>query len=759
MTVSHSQKQPRSYLAHPSTERMNARLASVSALLCLGLLHHATAQQALTNKDIWASPLFSAEHVGGLASMKDGLHYTVLEEEGGEAMINQYAYRTGNRVATLVKAGELVSSGGKEPIGIEGYSFSGDEKKLMFETESEPIYRYSSFAYNYVFDRASKKLVPLSDVKKAKQRLATFSPDGSKAAFVRDNNLFVVDLATMKEEQITTDGEWNKVLNGATDWVYEEEFTLVQGYAWSPDGSKLLYLRSDESGVKEFDLTLYKNQLYPSEYRFKYPKAGEDNSRISLHLRDLSGGLTYSIPLGTEETDIYIARLGFTPKGEPWFMRLNRLQNEKVLCTVKLPPPGTKARPVPTEIYKETSPTYIEVTDDLFFLADGSGFILTSEKDGWNHIHRVNLKDGSQQQLTRGAWDVVGVKGIDEKGQRVIFTAAKSAPENQEVLAAPLSGKGVMQLSPLGGVNDAEFSTGFRYFINTRSTLNTPPVITLHDGSGKQVKVLKDNAKLAKTCADYGMQPREFFTFTTNEGVELRGWMMKPANFQSRERYPVLLVQYSGPNSNQVVDSWGGRGTMWHSMLAQQGYLVVCVDPRGTGHRGRDFRHITYGQLGKYETIDHMATAQWLGQQPWVDKDRIGVWGWSYGGYMSSLCITKGADLFKAAIAVAPVTNWRYYDSIYTERYMGLPKDNGKGYDDNSPVFHVNKLKGNYFLIHGLADDNVHFQNAAEMTNALIKANKPFDQFMYPDRNHGIGGGNTRLHLYEMMTAWLKENL
>lgn len=717
------------------------------------------AQQALTNKDIWGSPLFSAEFVGGLASMKDGLHYTVLEEETGAVVINQYAYRTGSKVATLVKASELVPSGGTEPVEMDGYSFSGDEKKMMIETGSEPIYRYSYFAHNHVFDRASKKLVPLSDTRKAKQRLATFSPDGRRAAFVRDNNLFVVDLATMTETPITTDGEWNKVLNGATDWVYEEEFTLVQGYAWSPDGSKLLYLRSDESGVKEFDLAYYKNQLYPSEYRFKYPKAGEANSSISLHLRDLDSGLTYNIPLGTEEADIYVPRLGFTPKGEPWFMRMNRLQNEKAILTVKLPPPGTKARPVPTEIYNERSKTYVEVTDDLYFLADGSGFVLTSEQDGWNHIYRVSLKDGARQQLTRGNWDVVGVKGIDEKGKRVVFTAAMSATENQDVLAIAFGAKLPVPLSPKGGHNDAEFSTGFQYFINSRSTLNSPPMMTLHDGKGKLVKTLKDNAKLAKTCADYGLQQREFFQFKTDQGMELRGWMMKPPGFQSRERYPVLLVQYSGPNSNEVLDQWDGRGQLWHSMLAQKGYIVACVDPRGTGHRGREFRHITYGQLGKYETEDHIATAKWLAQQPWVDGSRIGIWGWSYGGYMSSNCITKGADLFKAAIAVAPVTNWRYYDTIYTERYMGLPQDNAKGYDDNSPVFHAAKLKGNYLLIHGLADDNVHYQNAAEMTNALIKANKPFDQFVYPDRNHGIGGGGTRLHLYEMMTSWILENL
>ncbi len=721
------------------------------------------AQTKLTNRDIWAGPTFSVEAIGGLSSMKDGVHYTVWEEENGETVIAQYAYRTGDKVATLVRAKDLVLPGAKEPLEMEGFSFSGDEKKMMVETGNEPIYRYSYQAHHYVYDRASKKLVPLSDPGGSKQRLATFSPDGTKAAFVRDNNLFVVDLTTMKETQVTGDGEWNKVLNGATDWVYEEEFTLVQGYAWSPNSNQLLYLRSDESAVREFDLTYYKNQLYPSEYRFKYPKAGEVNSTVSLHAFDLSNNMTTSIPLGTNETDVYVPRLGFTPKGAVWFMRMNRLQNEKVIMQVTLPPPGAVARLAPQEIYREGSKTYVEVTDDLHFLADGSGFVLTSERDGWNHIYLQTISDPPTKDglraLTRGAWDVTGVKGIDEKNKRVIFTAAKSAPENVDVLAVPLSGKGVMQLSPVGGTNDAEFSTGFRYFVNTRNTANAGPVQTLHEGSGKQLKVLKDNARLNKAIAEYGSVPKEFFQFTTPEGVELHGWMMKPPGFQSRERYPVFMTQYSGPNSKEVDDAWGGRNQVWYSLLAQKGYIVACVDGRGTGHRGRDFRHITYGQLGKYETEDQIAAAKWLGSQPWVDKDRIGIFGWSYGGYMSSLCITKGADVFKAAIAVAPVTNWRYYDSIYTERYMGLPQNNASGYDDNSPVSHVGKLKGKYLLIHGLADDNVHYQNAAEMTNALIKANKQFDQFVYPDKNHGIYGGNTRLHLFEMMTDWIEQNL
>ncbi len=727
-------------------------LLGLSIVICI-TLH---AQKKLTNQEIWYSPTFSAEYFGGLASMKDGEHYTVLEADGKMPVINQYAYKTGNKVATLVKGNELVVAKGSEPIEMDGYSFSGDEKKMMIETGSEPIYRYSYFVHNYIFDRTSKSLKPLSDPNGPKQRLATFSPDGSKAAFVRENNIYVVDLSTMKETQITSDGEWNKIINGATDWVYEEEFTLVQGYAWNSTGTRILYLRSDESAVKEFDLTTYGGNLYPAEYRFKYPKAGEENSKVSLHVYDIPSATTKNIPLGAEG-DLYVPRLGWTNNRDKlWFMRMNRLQNEKVILTVDLS--QRSKEPIPEEVYREQSRTYIEVTDDLHFLNDGSGFVLTSEKSGWNHIYHVPF-GGEPKALTSSEWDVIGVKGIDEKNKRVIFTAARMSPLDREVWAVQLSGKGMTQLSPKGGHNDAEFSEGFRYFINTRSTLNTPQVITLHDGSGKQLKVLKDNSKLQKTLEEYQMVKKEFFKFTTPEGIELNGWMMRPAANKEGEKHPVLMVQYSGPNSNEVLDQFDGRNHLWHTLLTQKGYIVACVDGRGTGHRGAQFRHVTYGQLGKYETEDQIAAARWLAQQSYVDPARIGIQGWSYGGYMSALCITKGADIFKAAIAVAPVSNWRYYDTIYTERYMGLPKDNASGYDDNSPINHVDKLKGNFLLIHGLADDNVHYQNAAEMTLALVKANKPFDQFMYPDKNHGIYGGTTRMHLYDLMTRWLEENL
>ncbi len=734
---------------------MVSRILGATALAGALLASPAAAQKPLTNQAIWYSPAFSSERVGGLASMGDGIHYTALEDEGGVPVLNQYLYRTGEKVGTIVKGADLLVTGATAPLPMGGYSFSGDERRLLIESEQEGLYRYSYFARNHVYDRSTKELRPLADPAASPQRLATFSPDGSKAAFVRDNDLFVVDLATMKETAVTTDGEWNKVLNGATDWVYEEEFTLVQGYQWSPDGKKILYLRSDESAVREFTFNTYEGQLYPGHYSYKYPKAGEVNSTVGLHVYDLASHTTAPLDLGTANTDIYLPRFGFIDKDHVWFMRMDRLQREKLILRANVSVAGAPGKP--TEIYRETSSTYIEVTDDLHFLANG-GYILTSEKTGWNHIHWHDASGTARMTLTSGNWDVIAVKGYDAANKRVIFTASRNSPLEQEVWSVGFDGKPPVQLSPKGGYNDAEFSSGFKYFINTRSTANEPETVTLHDGKGKLVKTLKDNGRLRNELAPYALQPKTFLTIPVN-GQQLDAWMIKPVGFDAAKKHPVVMVQYSGPNSKEVLDQWEGRGMMWHQLLAQKGYIVVCVDPRGTGRHGKEFRHVTYGELGKYETEDQVAAAQWLGQQAYVDASRIGIWGWSYGGFMSSLCITKGANVFKAAIAVAPVTNWRYYDSIYTERYMGLPKDNAGGYDGNSPTHHVKELKGHYLLIHGTADDNVHFQNATEMVTALVKANKQFDQFMYPDKNHGIYGGTTRMQLYDLMTDWLLENL
>ncbi len=734
--------------------RMNKLIAA--ALFVLLSAPVTLAQKDLTNQAIWYSNTFSGDGLSSLISMQDGTHYSTLEAGEAGAEVNAYDYRTGEKTQTILRGQDLILPGSSKPLDMEDYAFSGDERKMMVRTDMELLYRYSYYAYNYVYDRATKTVKPLTDPGKSKQRLATFSPDGSHAAFMRDNNLFTVDLATMQETPITMDGEWNKVLNGAPDWVYEEEFEFTQGYEWSPDGTKILYLRSDESAVKEYDLALYKEQLYPSEYSFKYPKAGETNSTVSLHVYDLNSHSTCTVPFGTTDTDIYLPRFGFTGTSTVWFMRMNRLQNEKLIFTSDVSDVKSAGQPKP--IYKETSPTYIEVTDDLHFLKDGS-FILTNEQDGWNHIVWNSADGKTQRVLTPGNYDVLSVIGADEKGKRVLFTASKIDPTQQEVWSVGLTGKSLKQLSPAGGVNDADFSSGFKYFINTRSTANDPGTIALYTGNGKLVKTLKDNSKLKENLKEYGLQPKEFITIAIGDGVVLNAWMIKPPGFDATKKYPVFMTQYSGPNDNQVLDQWGGRNLLWHELLAQKGYIVVCADPRGTGHRGRDFRHMTYGQLGKFETEDQIGVANWLGALPYVDASRIGIQGWSYGGYMSSLCITKGAGTFKAAIAVAPVTNWRYYDSIYTERYMGLPKDNASGYDDNSPINHVDELKGNFLLIHGLADDNVHFQNSAEMTTALVKANKQFDMMMYPDKNHGIYGGTTRMQLYTKMTDFLLEKL
>ena len=714
------------------------------------------AQTALTNQTIWYSNTFSSDALVNLESMNDGRHYSTLERAAGGNEVSTYDYRTGAKTGTVVRQSDLVLPGDVVPLDLAGYTFSGDERAVMVITQKEDLYRHSYFAYHYVYDRKAKTVKPLTDPTRSKQRVATFSPDGSHAAFMRDNNLFVVSLASMQETAITTDGAWNEVINGAPDWVYEEEFGFTQAYAWSPDGKKLLYLRSDESAVEQAEIPFYEQQLYPGLYSYKYPKPGQTNSTVSLHVYDLASQHTSTVPLGTSETDLYLPRFGFTGNSTVWYMRLNRLQNEKLICTSDVSDPNTAA--APRTIYTETSPTYIEVTDDLYFLRDGS-FLLTNEQDGWNHIVWNSADGKTQRVLTPGNYDVVAVKGVDEKNKRVLYTASKLDPTQQEVWSIGLDGEGLKQLSPTGGFNEAEFSRGFQYFINTRSTANDPGSIALYDGKGKLVKTLKDNARLNGTLKDYDLQPKEFITIAAGEGVVLNAWMIKPPGFDAAKKYPVLMTQYSGPNSNKVLDQWGGRDLMWHQLMAQKGYIVVCVDPRGTGHRGRDFRHMTYGELGKYETEDQVGAAKWLGALPYVDAARIGIQGWSYGGYMSALCITKGADTFKAAIAVAPVTNWRFYDSIYTERYMGLPQDNASGYDDNSPLNHVPSLRGNFLLVHGLADDNVHFQNSAEMITALVYANKQFDMMMYPDMNHGISGGPTRMQLFTKMTDFLLEKL
>lgn len=704
----------------------------------------------ITLEDIWMKGTFRMNSVYGLNSMEDGTRYTTLESDRNKTFIVSYEYKTGKATDTLVSSDKLVPEGGKIPISIDDYRFSRGENKILIATETEPIYRHSSREDYYIWDRKAKKLTRLSEG--GKMMYGTFSPDGSKVAFVRDNNLFVKDLTSNTETQVTKDGEINKIINGAVDWVYEEEFSMSRGFEWSPDGSKIAFYRFDESKVKEFSFAEY-GTLYPGEYRYKYPKAGEVNSVVTVHIYDVSAKTIKQVDTG-KEADQYIPRIKWTMNpGKLSLIRMNRHQSKLELLIADAATGAT------TVLLTEEHPAYIEITDNLTFLKNGTQFIWTSDKDGYNHIYLYGMDGKLAAQLTSGAWDVMEFKGVDEGAKTIYYISSESSPTQRDLYSIRLDGKGKKKLSVSDGTNMADFSNGFKYYINFHSDANTPYYITLHNSSGKLVRVLEENASLKQVMSGFNISKKEFFKFKTSEGVELNGWMIKPSNFDANKKYPVFMTVYGGPGHNTVNNAWGGPDYFWHNMIAQKGYIVVSVDNRGTEARGSAFKKSTYKQLGKLETIDQIEAAKYLGGLSYVDKNRIGIEGWSFGGYLTSLCMTKGADYFRMGIAVAPVTNWRYYDSIYTERYLSLPQENPYGYDDNSPINHVKNLKGKYLLIHGTADDNVHFQNSMEMVTALVKANKQFETFFYPNKNHGIYGGNTRYHLYTMMTNFLIENL
>lgn len=693
-------------------------------------------------EDIWKNYAFYPDYVWGLESMNNGTYYTQIDSDENGSKLNKYSYRTGKRLSTLADSKKL-------GIPVGNYTFSDNEQKVLFATETESIYRHSSRSIYYVYNIRNKKLTKLSD---DKLMYATFSPDGSQVAYVKENNLFLMDLGNMQETQITADGVNNEIINGATDWVYEEEFALVKAFFWSPDGKKIAFYRFDESEVKKFSMDMFQGNLYPTQYEFRYPKTGEDNSEISIHLYDIASGNTKNINVG--EDFEYLPRMGWTKDPNTLYVfRMNRHQNQLDFLLVNANTVNSRV------LFTETDKYYVDIHDNTTFLEDKEHFIWTSEKSGFNHLYQVSLTDGSMQQITNGDWEVMSYHGMNTESGKVFYTSTEEGAINRSVYSINTDGTEKQKLTKNIGTNSATFSKGMKYFINNYSTANTAPYFSLHNASGKQIRVLKDNKALAEKMESYAFSNKEFFEFTTSEDVTLNGWIMKPADFDSNKQYPVFMFLYGGPGSQQVLNSWGWNNYFWYQHLTQQGYIVACIDNRGTGGRGAEFKKMTYQQLGKYETIDQIEANKYLGSLPYVDANRIGIQGWSYGGYMSSLAITKGADVFKMAIAVAPVTNWRYYDNIYTERYMRTPQENASGYDNNSPINHVDKLKGKYLLIHGTADDNVHVQNTYEMVNALVKANKQFDLFVYPDKNHGIYGGNTRLHLYQLMTDYILENL
>ncbi|RVU25741.1 S9 family peptidase [Sandaracinomonas limnophila] len=712
------------------------------------LTSSAFAQKSVSLEDIWKTYTFRQSSIQNFNWTKDGKHYAALKE----GKIIKYDAIDPMKFEVLFDQEKTKTAAGKT-IRMEQFTFSADEKKILIETESEPIYRRSSKEENYVFDATNGSLKKLST--KGKQMHASFSPDGNSVAFVRENNIYVVDLKSGTEKAITTSGKLNKIINGTCDWVYEEEFSFAKAFFWSPDSKKIAFYTFDETKVPEYNMQMW-GDLYPKDYRYKYPKAGEANSTVSISVFHLPTSKTVKVDVGAE-TNQYIARMQWTKDANILsLMRLNRLQNHLDLLHANA---NTGKNSV---IYQEDSKTSLEIEsigDDLTYLNDNKSFIFTSEKSGFKHLYLGDIASGNLKAITTGNWEVANLYGVDEKNQVIYFSSAEISPIQREVYQINFDGSGKQMISQKGGTNSANFSSDFSLYTLSHNSATEPLSIQLKERSGALVRVLEENNKLKQQFKEYGFNFREFIKVPLENGVELNGYWIKPRNFDPAKKYAVLMHVYGGPGSQQVLDTWGGQDFIWYQHLMDKGYLIFCVDNRGTGARGVDFKRITYKNLGKYEVQDQISAAKWIGKLPYVDASRIGIWGWSYGGYMSSNCLMQGADVFKAAIAVAPVTNWRFYDSIYTERYQGLPQDNAAGYDDNSPVSHVNKLKGNLLLVHGTGDDNVHFQNAVALQDALIKANKQFESFYYPNRNHGISGGVTRLHLYQMMTDFLLRKL
>lgn len=698
-------------------------------------------KKQITLDEIW-NGTFAAERMNALNSM-NGDFYSVLniDRATGNTSVDKYSYETQLKVATIVDSQNL----GELP-SFSSYSFNNDETKLLLGTNFKKVYRHSFKGTYYVYDVKTRLLTRIgNDIQEP-----TFSPDSKKVAYAKDNNLFVRNLEENREIKVTKDGKVNAIINGTTDWVYEEEFAFVRAFDWSKDSNYVAFLRFDETEVSEFSMNVTGNELYPSVQTFKYPKAGEKNATVSLNLFNLSDKSVSRIEVGGYE---YIPRIQWT--NEPTVLSvttLNRHQNDLKLYFYNAKTNKAKV------VLNEKDEAYVDIQDNLTFLDDNS-FIWTSEKDGFNHIYHYNKTGTLKNQVTKGDWDVTSYYGLNKKNNKIYYQSVENGSINRGVYAVKLDGTDKKLLTPKNGQSNASFSKNMNYFINSHSSTVNVPTYTLFNAEGNKVKLLKDNLELQVKVAGYETSKKEFFTYNIN-GNDLNMWMIKPANFDPSKKYPLLMFQYSGPGSQQVANRWNGSNDYWHNMLAQQDIIVACVDGRGTGYKGRAFKKVTQKELGKYEVEDQIAVAKFLAKEPYINSEKIGIWGWSYGGFMSTNCLLKGNDIFAMAIAVAPVTSWRFYDTVYTERYMTTPYENASGYDENSPLNHVEKLKGNYLIIHGSGDDNVHQQNTMRMVNALVEANKPFEMFIYPDRTHGIyKGRNTRLHLYTKMTDFVLKNL
>lgn len=706
--------------------------------------------EKLTLEDIYQKRIFREQSIEGFRWTCDDDFFTELKTNAatGAQYIIKFETKTGFITDTLLNTEKLTGPEGKK-LSISDYKFGPKEQKILLMSGIEHIFRRSTKAVHYIYDFKTKKLTALT--KGRKESFATFSPNGNHVAFVRNNNLLVKDLESGKVWHVTSDGLHNHMINGMGDWVYEEEFSLSKAFCWSPDGKRIAFFVFDESRVKEYCMQMW-GSLYPKGYRFKYPKAGEQNSLVSIRVYNLEDKSAVTMDTGME-TDIYIPRIKWLPDGQKLsIIRMNRLQNVLEIMHADVLTGKSDI------VYREESDTYIdlEFTDDLTYLSDGS-FVMSSERDGYKHIYYYTPDGNLIRQITKGNWEVGELVAVDQKRKMLFYLSTEDSPLERQLYKIGLNGKHKTKIRLFEGVNHVEFSNELSYFVNENTSASSPLKVTLNKSNGSIVRVLEDNERLRKAFSRYGLTTKEFFSFVTGDGILLNGYMLKPSDFDPAKKYPVLMQVYGGPGSQSVQNNWEKQ--YWHQLLVQNGYIIVSVDNRGTGGRGRAFKHCTYKQLGKLESVDQIEAAKYLGTLPYIDPNRIGIWGWSYGGYMAALSLFTGHMYFKAAISVAPVTSWRFYDTIYTERYLQRPQDNPDGYDDYTPIAHAAELTGSFLLIHGTGDDNVHFQNSVELQRALILAGKQFRSFYYPDKNHGIYGGNTRYHLFKMMTDFVLEKL
>lgn len=728
----------------------------VMCVMMLLATSNVSADNKITLKDV-TGKTFTPKYITGVDPIKGTDRYASISNDGRQ--IIEYAFKTGNQTRVLF---DIANTHGESIKQLDGYTLSPDGKHMLIQTNTHKIYRRSFTADYYIYTIQSRKLEKLSTG--GPQQIPTWSPDGNQIAFVRDNNIFLVKLLyDNAESQITKDGKFNEIINGVPDWVYEEEFSTNRSLCFTADSRMLCWIKYDERKVKEYSLQLFMgshptmkaNEVYPGTYTYKYPKAGEDNSIVSVWSYEIQTHKTnrLQVPL---EGDGYIPRIKSTNDANRIIVfTMNRHQDVLNLYAVN---PRTTLSQL---LIKEQGDKYVKEEAMEGIAIGQNSILLPSDRDGYMHLYLYNMNGSLIRKIGDGNYDITSIYGYDETTGDVYYQAAGINPHDRQIFVSHKNGK-TERLTDTNGWNKAIFSGDYKYFLNTWSNYNTPYVFTIRDSKGKVLSTLVDNKELKEKVKTYGFNGRETFSFTTSEGVKLDGWMVKPKDFDTNKKYPVILFQYSGPGSQQVIDAWNagsmGNGGAFDYYLAQQGFIVVCVDGRGTGGRGAAFEKCTYLKIGELESRDQVETALWLGKQSYIDKERISIWGWSFGGFNTLMSMSEGRPVFKAGVAVAPPTNWRYYDTIYTERYMRTPKENGSGYATN-PIQRANALHGALLICHGMADDNVQPQNTMEYTEALIQADKDFKENIYTNRNHGIYGGNTRTHLLRQISNWFIEHL